>query len=117
MNIHWLTTEHAFQRVDSGSGGLSAADAAERLMRENFKRRRKSECGAWQLLLNQFRSPLVLLLLAAMSISFVSRRFENLRACRAHRALADLEKLFAIALRNPAFVSLHLPCHPICHFP
>lgn len=114
MNIHWLTIEKAFQQVNSGSDGLTAADAAERLLRENVKWRRKNDGGAWQLLLNQFRSPLVLLLLAAMSISFVSRRFEN---GGARRALADLEKLFAIALRNPAFVSLHLPCHPICHFP
>ncbi len=77
MNIHWLTIEKAFQQVNSGSGGQSAADAAERLIRENVKWRRKSDGGAWQLLLNQFGSPLVILLLAAISISFVSRRFEN----------------------------------------
>ena len=79
MNIHWLTIEHAFQRVESGSGGLSAADAAKRLIKENVKWRRKCDGGAWQLLLNQFRSPLVLLLLAAMLISlFLGDRMDVL---------------------------------------
>jgi hypothetical protein len=112
-NIHWLSIEKAFQQLNSGSDGLTAA-AAERLIRENVKWRRKSDGGAWRLLLNQFRSPLVILLLAAISISFVSRRFENGRPA-GHCLILD--KLFVIALRDPAFVSLLLPCHPICHFP
>jgi len=68
MNIHLLSIEEALKQVNSRSEGLTAADAAERLARAGVKVRRTGD-GPWRLLFNQFRSPLVILLLVAMTIS------------------------------------------------
>nr|WP_246437902.1 magnesium-translocating P-type ATPase [Prosthecobacter vanneervenii] len=68
MHIHLLSTDAALSQVRSRSTGLTAAEAAARLA-ESRTRLRKSSSSAWRLLLNQFRSPLVILLLVAMSIS------------------------------------------------
>jgi Mg2+-importing ATPase len=68
MNIHLLTIEAALAQVHSKSEGLTAADAAERLALANA-RQHKTKGGTLRLLLNQFRSPLVILLLVAMTIS------------------------------------------------
>ena len=68
MNIHLLTLDEAYGHVDSSTRGLTADEAARRLSLGNATMRKPTH-AAWALLLNQFRSPLVLLLLAAMAIS------------------------------------------------
>jgi len=68
MNIHLLTLEAALEQVSSTHEGLTATNAAERLARARG-RLHKTGSGPWRLLLNQFRSPLVILLLVAMAIS------------------------------------------------
>lgn len=68
MNIHLLAVDAALSQVRSRSSGLTSAEAATRLA-ESRTRLRKSTGSAWRLLLNQFRSPLVILLLVAMTIS------------------------------------------------
>jgi Mg2+-importing ATPase len=79
MNIHLLSVEDALKQLESRSGGLFSAEAAERLAWENAEIRKGGAGGAWHLLLNQFRSPLVILLLAAMGISlFLGDRMDVL---------------------------------------
>lgn len=68
MNIHPLSLDEAFGQMDSSTQGLTADEAARRLSLGNATMRKPTHT-AWALLLNQFRSPLVLLLLAAMAIS------------------------------------------------
>ena len=68
MNIHLLTMDAALAQVSSTREGLTSADAAGRLARASA-RLHKTGGGTWRLLLNQFRSPLVILLLVAMTIS------------------------------------------------
>ncbi len=68
MNIHLLDIDTALKQVSSTREGLTAADAAERLALARAKLH-KTGGGTWRLLLNQFRSPLVILLLVAMTIS------------------------------------------------
>lgn len=68
MDIHLLTIDAALAQVSSNRDGLTSPEAAERLARDKA-RVHKSGGGAWRLLLNQFRSPLVILLLVAMVIS------------------------------------------------
>ena len=78
MNIHLLAIDAALKQVSSNSAGLTAADAAERLAKAGA-RLRKSGSGTWRLLLNQFRSPLVILLLVAVTISsFLGDRMDVL---------------------------------------
>lgn len=67
MIIHPLTVEDALRRTDSCLEGLRTAEAGRRKTRQ--ARRRAGGEGGWKLLLNQFRSPLVILLLVAMGIS------------------------------------------------
>ena len=67
--IHLFTIEDALDRVDSGPGGLTSVEAAARLMRAK-QRPASSSDGVLRLMLNQVRSPLVILLLAAMALSF-----------------------------------------------
>lgn len=68
MNIYLLSLDEAYGQVDSSTRGLTANEAAQRLSLGNATMRKPTH-AAWALLLNQFRSPLVLLLLAAMAIS------------------------------------------------
>jgi Mg2+-importing ATPase len=69
MNLHQLTLDEALRQVASRPEGLGAAEAAERLARVNARLRKPGGGGGWHLLLNQFRSPLVILLLVAMTLS------------------------------------------------
>lgn len=72
MKIHLLTIAEALKRVDSRPSGLTAAEASDRLARHGANARtHATDTGAARLLLNQFRSPLVILLIAAMALSFV----------------------------------------------
>lgn len=69
MIIDHFTVEDALHNADSCLEGLGTAEAERRRTRQT--RRREVGEGGWRLLLNQFRSPLVILLLVAMGISLV----------------------------------------------
>ncbi|MCB1086563.1 MAG: magnesium-translocating P-type ATPase [Verrucomicrobiae bacterium] len=70
LKPYLLSTEEAFRQVDSRLDGLGAAEAAKRLALQRSVGKRRSNGGEWwRLLIYQFRSPLVILLLAAMAIS------------------------------------------------
>lgn len=69
MKIQLLSIQETLSQLNSSSEGLTAAEAAERLGREGPKLHRTGSGSALRLLLNQFRSPLVILLLVAMTIS------------------------------------------------
>jgi len=79
VNIHLLSIEEALRQTQSQAEGLAAVEAAQRLVEQKAKQRKGSDGGAWRLLLNQFRSPLVILLLVAMVISlFLGGRIDAL---------------------------------------
>src|SRR5450756_1771006 len=69
---HSQTVSDVLVALSSGFAGLSAADAAARLEREGLNEivaaRRVSP---WRLLLEQFRNVLMLILLAAIFLSFL----------------------------------------------
>jgi P-type Mg2+ transporter len=69
MKLHLFSVDEALRQVESLPEGLTSAEAAKRLARVNAKVRSRWEGGAWSLLLSQFRSPLVILLLVAMLLS------------------------------------------------
>lgn len=69
MKFHSLSLAEALRQVDSLPEGLTAKEAGERLTRGKGKVRSRWEGGAWSLLISQFRSPLVILLLVAMTLS------------------------------------------------
>jgi Mg2+-importing ATPase len=70
LKPHLLSTEEAFRQVDSRLEGLGAAEAATRLAVQRSGGKKPNNGGEWwRILLNQFRSPLVILLLVAMAIS------------------------------------------------
>ena len=70
LQVHELSIEDALAQVNSRLGGLSGAEAEVRLASLRGEVRRIG-AGPWGLLLNQFRSPLVILLLVAMGISSI----------------------------------------------
>ena len=77
MIIDQLTVEDALRRADSCLEGLGNEEAERRRTRQ--ARRREGGEGGWRLLMNQFRSPLVILLLVAMGISlFLGDRMDVL---------------------------------------
>ncbi len=71
--IHDLTIAQAIAYTRSRPEGLTAPEAAERLLVHGGKDRGGNgrETGALSLFVNQFRSPLILLLLAAMLLSMI----------------------------------------------
>lgn len=71
MILHQLSIDEALRQVASSPAGLDAAEAARRLARAGTRLRGTGRSGGWRLLANQFRSPLVLLLLAAMGLSLL----------------------------------------------
>ncbi|WP_395740732.1 magnesium-translocating P-type ATPase [Prosthecobacter sp.] len=78
MKFHVLSLNAALLQVRSRSEGLTSAEAEERLASAQG-RKRSAGGGAWRLLLSQFRSPLVILLLVAMTISaFVGDKMDVL---------------------------------------
>ena len=66
-----LSPEEALSRLDSSPAGLSSGEARSRLKRygPNLLRPEKRK-GAFSLLVNQFRSPIILILAFAASVSF-----------------------------------------------
>ncbi len=69
----WHTTiDGQFSQLGSSPAGLSQAQAAERLKRDGANLlNHKKPAGAWRLLLAQFKSSIILLLLFATGISFI----------------------------------------------
>ncbi|MBU6171689.1 MAG: HAD-IC family P-type ATPase, partial [Verrucomicrobia bacterium] len=129
MNIHLLSLDEAYGQVDSSTRGLSTDEAARRLSLGNATMR-KTTHAAWDLLLNQFRSPLVLLLLAAMAISLsIGDRMDVLmvlavvlmstmlgfwqeyRASNAVAALLNLIQTKATVLRDGS--EIEIPVHEV----
>ncbi|MFO1486527.1 MAG: magnesium-translocating P-type ATPase [Verrucomicrobiaceae bacterium] len=125
MNFHHLSLETALRQVQSQTEGLESAAAMGRLAQQNIICRKRGGGGTWQLLLNQFRSPLVLMLLAAVVISlFLGDKMDVLivltvilmstllgfwqehRASNAVTALLKLIQAKATALRDGREVEL-----------
>lgn len=71
MILHQLSIEDALRQVASSPAGLEGAEAARRLAQAGTRLRKPGRGGGWRLLANQFRSPLVVLLLAAMGLSLL----------------------------------------------
>lgn len=71
MILHQLSIEDALRQVASSPAGLEGAEAARRLAQAGARLRKPGRGGGWRLLANQFRSPLVVLLLAAMGLSLL----------------------------------------------
>ncbi|RFC47230.1 MAG: Mg2+-importing ATPase [Verrucomicrobia bacterium] len=70
LNLCSLSVEEAFRQAGSSVEGLEGVEASRRLAADRLAGKRRAKGGGWwRLLLNQFRSPLVILLLAAMCIS------------------------------------------------
>jgi len=70
---HKLETERVIDRLDTGRDGLSGDEAQRRLERhgENEIGRRR-EVSAWQVVLHQFQSPLIYVLLGALVVTVIT---------------------------------------------
>src|SRR4030042_2380831 len=69
-NWHALSVEETFQRLESGPQGLSRDEAARRLERFGPNALRESKgTPAWKMLLSQFTSFLIIILLIAAAVS------------------------------------------------
>ncbi len=119
---HRLTFEAALARLASGSDGLTNAEAARRLREvgpNEIERERLQ--SRWELLLHQFRDPLIYILLVAAAVTFALRDYtdtgvilavllinaligylQESRAQREMAALANLAAPRAEALRDGA---------------
>jgi P-type Mg2+ transporter len=64
-----LSVVEAFEKTKSSRVGLTTAEASARLASSKPKSRNSNEDSIWTLLLRQFRSPLVAMLLVAVTIS------------------------------------------------
>lgn len=115
-----LTAAELMARLDSGADGLSTAVAAERLreMGPNLLRRERQR-SPWQMLFEQYRDPMIVLLLVASGISGVVGEindavviliivalnslvgfFQDYRAEKALAALKQLAAPFALVRRD-----------------
>lgn len=73
---HALGPEHVFAALSSGPGGLSTAEASRRLA--EYGPNELSVAGAtpwWRVLLRQFTSPLIGILLAAAVVTFIQQHW------------------------------------------
>lgn len=73
---HALGPEHVFAELSSGPGGLSTAEASRRLA--EYGPNEVSVAGAtpwWRVLLRQFTSPLIGILLAAAVVTFIQQHW------------------------------------------
>ncbi len=69
---HTLPIDEAFSNLDSQTGGLSAAEAASRLEQVGPNELKAAHrVSPWEILLEQFKNVLVLILLGATAISLV----------------------------------------------
>jgi magnesium-transporting ATPase (P-type) len=117
---HTLEVADVEAAFDSGAGGLSAAEARDRLERygpNEFAQERPTRW--WRLLLHQFRDPLIYILLAAAVVTLALREYsdaavilavllinaaigfvQEVRAQRAMRALAAMSAPRAEVVRD-----------------
>ena len=73
QNIFWHTksTDQAFAHLDSGHSGLSQNEAAERTTKYGPNEIQAAHrVSPWEILLEQFKNVLILILLGATAISF-----------------------------------------------
>ena len=69
---HILTQDAAFERLNSSSNGLTSAEAARRLSETGPNEIQAAKrISAWEILLEQFKNILILILLGATAISLV----------------------------------------------
>ena len=69
---HTHSSDEVLRDLQSGRGGLSSAEAAERLARHGPNElRERAAVPAWKMLLGQFTEPVILILVAAAGLSFV----------------------------------------------
>ncbi len=67
---HTLTLQAAFERLDSVPNGLTSAEAAKRLLETGPNEIQAAKrISAWEILLEQFKNILILILLGATAIS------------------------------------------------
>jgi Ca2+-transporting ATPase len=67
---HTLSSEQAFQQLESKPGGLSQAQAAARLLQYGPNELQAAHrISPWEILLEQFKNVLILILLGATVIS------------------------------------------------
>lgn len=65
-----MTVDDVFDELEADRDGLSQAEADQRLQRHGPNRvREQEEVGPWHILLRQFRSPLIYVLLAALVVT------------------------------------------------
>ena len=78
MNAHLLTEEQVFKELDTQSGGLSSAEAADRLQKHGLNKldEGKKESLLHRLLM-QFTDPMTIILLAAAAVSAVLAIYEH----------------------------------------
>ena len=70
MNWHLISTEETLQLTGSRAGGLSAAEAQERLDKYGLNvLKEKKKKPAWLMLLGQFKDVMILILIAAALVS------------------------------------------------
>jgi len=76
-NAHWSqTADKVLEALQSSSAGLSGRDAEERLDRFGYNAlEAKEKVTPIRLLLDQFKSPIILVLLFAASVSFLLREY------------------------------------------
>jgi P-type Ca2+ transporter type 2C len=99
MAWHSDSIERVYLRLKSGSGGLGASEAARRLAEAGPNSISISKgVSPLRIFINQFRSPLVILLLAAAAISFALGAINPGEA-----EPLDAILIFAIVLANAAF--------------
>jgi Ca2+-transporting ATPase len=123
---HTQTTEQAFAGLKSRPSGLSTADVTERTLQYGINEIQAAKrISAWEILLEQFKNVLILILLAATAISlFLGHGIESIaiavivlfavllgfiqeyRAERAIEALRQMAAPTASVLRNGAEVKI-----------
>lgn len=115
-----LSAEETRQHLGTGTGGLSQAEAAERLARHGPNEvEAEREAPWWELLLHQFKDPLIYILLAAALVTLILRDYtdsgvilavvllnavigftQERRAQKAMRALAQMSAPRAEVIRD-----------------
>lgn len=72
-----LTRQEAFEKWETGPGGLDSGEAGKRLVRFGYNKVAGREIKWWHILVRQFASPLVYLLVGAAGLGFWLRNLED----------------------------------------